>query len=142
MDAIIAQVNTSPETVDWKALSSMKLTNTDYYNYLHLVSRNQDKPWDWKIISESIKNIDHLENLNVLIECPLNWKIISENMNKIIKRRVISLDDLPEGYFIIDYFEEFLKYADLFPWNFTILTKGLPKERIDKLAMKIYGYTK
>jgi hypothetical protein len=63
-------------------------------------------------------------------------------MNKIIKRQVISLDDIPEGYFVTDHFEEFLKYVDFFPWKFSILTEGLPKVKIDKLAMEMYGYTK
>jgi hypothetical protein len=199
MDAIIAQVNTSPETVDWKALSSMKFTNTDYYKFLRFLNKNQDKPWDWnavlnrtisydlvqfikfetvvanpdvewdwfnltreflchypyekfvetrhlkwdwKVISERIKNIHDLEKLNIFTGCPLDWKIISENMNEIIKRRVIPLDDLPEGYFVSDHFDEFLKYAGLFPWRFSILTLGLPKVKIDKLAMEMYGYTK
>jgi hypothetical protein len=199
MEAIVTQVNTSPETVDWKALSSMKLENSDYYKFLRLVKRNIDKSWDWsqvvykilpwdlvqfisfdtvlanpdvdwdwylltekflwcfpyekfvetrhlkwdwKVISERIKNIHDLKKLNIFTDCPLDWKIISENMNEIIKHRVIPLDDLPAGYFVSDHFDEFLEYAELFPWRFTILTSGLPKVKIDKLALKIYGYTK
>lgn len=122
---------------DWYNLTSEFIHNIPYEKF----AETRHLKWDWVLISEKIKTIEHLENLNVLIGCPLNWKIISENMNEIIKRQIIFLDDLPEGYFVEDYFEEFLKYADLFPWKFSILTRGLPKVKIDKLALKIYGYT-
>lgn len=122
---------------DWYNLTNEFIHNIPYEKF----AETRYLKWDWILISEKIKTIEHLENLNTLIGCPINWKIVSENMNEIIKCQVVSLDDLPEGYFVNDYFEEFLKYTDLFPWKFSILTRGLPKEKIDKLSLKIYGYT-
>ena len=88
--------------------------------------------WDWKIISKVYGNIHQLDEIHIFKDCPLDWDIISENMNESIKRRILSLDDLPQGYFVKDDFKKFLNYLDL-PWNWEIIYSGLPKAKKDKL---------
>jgi hypothetical protein len=196
MEAIIHQVNTSPETVDWKALSvtlsSINL-DSDYYKFVRFIKRNIDKPWDWnlvsyrfmpidlarsitfdtilsnpdvdwpwdiiteeflcylplekftetrhlnwdwRVISKTFCHIDSLEKLQILCDCPLRWDIISKNINEIIKNQVVNLDDLPQGYFVTDYFDKFLNYLD-YPWDWSIITSGLCQDKKDKLVEKL-----
>lgn len=88
--------------------------------------------WDWKIISSRFANVHFLDKLRVFSDCPINWDIISEKINEDIKKRILPLDDLPQGYFVKDDFEKFLNYLD-FPWNWRIIYSGLPKAKKDRL---------
>lgn len=69
--SIIVQAKSNPETVDWKTLSSFEISDNDFYNFVYLVSNNQDKSWDW---SEVIKKIPSYE-----LENFINFDVVKSN---------------------------------------------------------------
>jgi len=99
------------------------------------IAENHHLKWDWRIISERFSNVCSLSKIHLFRDCPLDWNVISENINKDIKHKIIPLDDLPEGYFVTDHFDDFLNYLD-FPWDWDIIYSGLPKVKVDKLDEK------